>query len=242
MPLGVVVPRTIEEAERAIGIAGRRASAVTARGGGTSQAGQTVNQSLDRRLLEASHPHPRSRRRPAAACVVEPGIVLDELNRALKPHGLVVSGRYLDRLARHDRRHGRQQLLRRPLAALRQHPRERDRRSTPCWPTARRRISAGGGRSLRPAGEFAAAAAGARTARDRRARGRRDRGAVSQGAAPRRRLQSRRAACRDSNDVNLAHILVGSEGTLAFSTAIELKLSPLLGTPRGRRLPFRQLP
>ena len=29
--------------------------------------------------------------------------------------------------------------------------------------------------------------------------------------------------------VNLAHLLVGSEGTLAFSTAIELKLSPLLG-------------
>ena len=31
------------------------------------------------------------------------------------------------------------------------------------------------------------------------------------------------------NAVNLAHILVGSEGTLAFSTRIELKLSPLLG-------------
>ena len=32
-----------------------------------------------------------------------------------------------------------------------------------------------------------------------------------------------------NNDVNLAHILVGSEGTLGFSTRIELKLSPLLG-------------
>src|SRR5262249_52411948 len=32
------------------------------------------------------------------------------------------------------------------------------------------------------------------------------------------------------NDINLAHILVGSEGTLAFSTRIELKLSPLLGS------------
>src|SRR5262249_57966203 len=31
------------------------------------------------------------------------------------------------------------------------------------------------------------------------------------------------------NDVNLAHILVGSEGTLGFSNRIELKLSPLLG-------------
>src|SRR6202007_128253 len=31
------------------------------------------------------------------------------------------------------------------------------------------------------------------------------------------------------NDLNLAHILVGSEGTLAFTTPIELKLSPLIG-------------
>jgi FAD/FMN-containing dehydrogenase/Fe-S oxidoreductase len=31
------------------------------------------------------------------------------------------------------------------------------------------------------------------------------------------------------NDINLAHLLVGSEGTLAFSTGIELKLSPQLG-------------
>src|SRR5207248_1659951 len=31
------------------------------------------------------------------------------------------------------------------------------------------------------------------------------------------------------NDINLAHLLVGSEGTLAFSTGVELKLSPLLG-------------
>src|SRR5262249_58545999 len=29
--------------------------------------------------------------------------------------------------------------------------------------------------------------------------------------------------------LNLAHLLVGSEGTLAFSTRIELKLAPLLG-------------
>src|SRR5581483_5557255 len=31
------------------------------------------------------------------------------------------------------------------------------------------------------------------------------------------------------NDPNLAHILIGSEGTLGFTTQVELKLSPLLG-------------
>ena len=31
------------------------------------------------------------------------------------------------------------------------------------------------------------------------------------------------------NDLNLAHILVGSEGTLAFTTKVELKLWPTLG-------------
>src|SRR5262249_56510935 len=31
------------------------------------------------------------------------------------------------------------------------------------------------------------------------------------------------------NDLNLAHILVGSEGTLGFSTRIELKRGPVLG-------------
>src|SRR5262245_27699636 len=43
MPLGVVVPRTIEEAYRAIEIARAERVSVTPRGGGTSQAGQTVN-------------------------------------------------------------------------------------------------------------------------------------------------------------------------------------------------------
>src|SRR5215467_138254 len=46
MPLGVVVPRSIDEAYRAIEIARAEHVSVTPRGGGTSQAGQTVNSSL----------------------------------------------------------------------------------------------------------------------------------------------------------------------------------------------------
>ena len=42
-------------------------------------------------------------------------------------------------------------------------------------------------------------------------------------------LDALRRRAASPTEVNLAHLLVGSEGTLAFSTAIELKLVPLLG-------------
>ena len=87
MPVGVVAPRTIEEADRAIAIARSERVTVLPRGGGTSQAGQTVGESLVvdcskylTRILDLDVKHRR--------VTVEPGIVLDELNRQLKAHGL----------------------------------------------------------------------------------------------------------------------------------------------------------
>src|ERR1700689_4639722 len=87
MPLGVVTPRTIEEAERAIGICRAEGIPVTPRGGGTSQAGQTINESL---IVDCSHylDSVVEFDAPGRRCVVESGIVVDELNRALKPSGL----------------------------------------------------------------------------------------------------------------------------------------------------------
>src|SRR6202167_1882949 len=87
MPLGVVTPSTIGEAERAIGVCRAEDVPVTPRGGGTSQAGQTVNEAL---VIDCSRHLNRIVELDAAErrCVVEPGIVLDELNRALKPTGL----------------------------------------------------------------------------------------------------------------------------------------------------------
>ncbi len=86
-PVGVVAPRTIEEAERAIGIARAEGVTVLARGGGTSQSGQTVGQSL---VVDCSKYLTRvlDLDIKRARCTVEPGIVLDDLNRQLKPHGL----------------------------------------------------------------------------------------------------------------------------------------------------------
>src|ERR1700726_3892480 len=87
MPLGVVVPRTMDEALRALGIARDDGRIVTPRGGGTSQCGQTVNDGI---VIDFS----KYLNRIVAldvenrSCVVEPGIVLDDLNRQLKKHGL----------------------------------------------------------------------------------------------------------------------------------------------------------
>src|ERR1700726_4866132 len=46
MPLGVVTPRTMAQAERTLAICRAEGVPVTPRGGGTSQAGQTVNATL----------------------------------------------------------------------------------------------------------------------------------------------------------------------------------------------------
>ncbi len=87
VPEGVVVPRTMDEALRALTIARDAGRIVTPRGGGTSQCGQTVNHGVvidfSRHLNKILSLDVENR-----TCVVEPGIVLDDLNRQLRKHGL----------------------------------------------------------------------------------------------------------------------------------------------------------
>src|ERR1700756_3047053 len=87
MPAGVVVPHSIDEALRAMAIARDDGRIVTPRGGGTSQCGQTVNDGI---VIDLSKHLNRilSLDVEKATCVVEPGIVLDDLNRQLRKHGL----------------------------------------------------------------------------------------------------------------------------------------------------------
>src|SRR5438128_7686280 len=87
VPAGVVVPRTMDEALRALAIARDDGRLVTARGGGTSQCGQTVNEGI---VVDFSKHLNRilSLDVENRTCLVEPGIVLDDLNRQLKKHGL----------------------------------------------------------------------------------------------------------------------------------------------------------
>src|ERR1700710_3232354 len=87
MPAGVVIPRTMDEALRALAVCRDGGRIVTPRGGGTSQCGQTVNHGI---VIDFSKHLNRiiSLDVENRSCVVEPGIVLDDLNRQLRKHGL----------------------------------------------------------------------------------------------------------------------------------------------------------
>jgi len=86
-PIGVVVPRNEQDIVRAIQIASDEGVPVLPRGGGTSQIGQTVGTALvidtSKYLNQVREFDPESR-----SICVEPGMVLDQLNNHLKPHGL----------------------------------------------------------------------------------------------------------------------------------------------------------
>ena len=86
-PVGVVVPRSIEAARVAIEITAMHGVPVLPRGGGTSQCGQTVGAAL---VIDSSKHCNRllSVDVGARRAVVEPGMVLDHLNAALKSHNL----------------------------------------------------------------------------------------------------------------------------------------------------------
>ncbi|MBM3375572.1 MAG: FAD-binding oxidoreductase [Betaproteobacteria bacterium] len=87
MPLAVAVPKTRADLRIALDVARDAKIPVLPRGAGTSQCGQTVGQALvldtSRYLRDVLAFDPQARR-----VKVEPGMVLDHLNAFLKPHGL----------------------------------------------------------------------------------------------------------------------------------------------------------
>jgi FAD/FMN-containing dehydrogenase/Fe-S oxidoreductase len=86
-PLGVVVPRDEDDLVSALQIAADEGVPVLARGGGTSQCGQTVGEALvldcSKYLTEIVALDVAGRR-----ALVQPGLVLDALNARLRPEGL----------------------------------------------------------------------------------------------------------------------------------------------------------
>ena len=208
------------------------------RGGGTSQSGQTVNHSL---VIDCSKYLNRILDLDVAGrrCVVEPGIVLDELNRQLKAHGLwfpvdisTASRATIGGMAGNNScgarslRYGvtRDNVLsidavladgtRGAFRSGGRRPAGSAGRTRRCGRSPRICWPSGCGNPTRSRHAFPrCSAASAAT--------------ISMRSLPTRRSH------------NLAHILVGSEGTLGFSTQIELKLWPLLGRRAVGRLPFR---
>jgi len=86
-PIGVVLPRHRQDVICALQIAADEGIPVLPRGGGTSQIGQTVGTAL---VMDTTRYLDQVGEFDAAArsIWVEPGLVLDQLNRWLKPHGL----------------------------------------------------------------------------------------------------------------------------------------------------------
>jgi FAD/FMN-containing dehydrogenase/Fe-S oxidoreductase len=87
MPIGVVVPRTEEDAVCVLQIAAEAGVPVLPRGAGTSQCGQTVGEALiidHSKYLNGVIEFDAN----ARTVCVQPGIVLDELNRYLRPQRL----------------------------------------------------------------------------------------------------------------------------------------------------------
>jgi FAD/FMN-containing dehydrogenase/Fe-S oxidoreductase len=227
MPQAVVVPKTVDAALSALSVARHHKIPVTARGGGTSQCGQTINTGM---ILDASKHLDRilDLDLKSATCIVEPGIILDTLNRKLKKHGLwfpvdisTASRATIGGMAGNNSCGGRS--LR--YGTMRDNVRSIEATlpdgtnthfgsmpaalnvpaaDTPHWALMQELF-----------------ALGAREADEVRAKF----------PAVQRRVGGYNldALIPNSAGHNASHILVGSEGTLAFSRALELQLWPLIG-------------
>ncbi|HEY8200665.1 MAG TPA: FAD-binding oxidoreductase, partial [Actinomycetota bacterium] len=87
VPIGAVVPATTDDVVAAVEVCRRHGAPVLARGGGTSLAGQCVNEAVvvdtTKRLDRILELRPED-----ATARVQPGVVLDDLRRAAARHGL----------------------------------------------------------------------------------------------------------------------------------------------------------
>ena len=87
IPAGVVIPQSREDVINTVAACSEHEISITARGGGTSQAGQAIGKGIQldyskylNRIIKLDIEN--------RTVEVEPGIVLDELNFQLAPHGL----------------------------------------------------------------------------------------------------------------------------------------------------------
>jgi FAD/FMN-containing dehydrogenase/Fe-S oxidoreductase len=235
-PVGVVVPRDGDDVATALAIARDAGVSVLSRGGGTSQCGQTVGPSL---VLDCSKYMNGILSVDAAnrRAVVQPGLVLDRLNKALRKDGLsfpvdvsTSSRATLGGMAANNScgsrslRYGNMVHNVRAIDAILADGTSAHFGETP--------------------GNFGDDAAMPERASDlvRRMRALHRREADEINARiPKllRKVGGYNIDMIDDAGHNMAHLLVGSEGTLAFFNAIELDLQPI---PRNRVLGICHFP
>ncbi|MGI9400397.1 MAG: FAD-linked oxidase C-terminal domain-containing protein, partial [Rhizobiaceae bacterium] len=220
-PIGVVAPKSEDDIAAVIDLAREQSLPILARGGGTSQSGQTVNEAIvldNTKYFDQVIKLDIENRR----CLVQPGIVLDELNRLLKPHGLwfpvdvsTASRATIGGMAGNNSCGGkslRYGLMRDNVTAVEAILADGEKRWFEKVRAPAAKISDTLTKKLLALGKRNAAEIDARFPKVLRRVGGYNIDALVPGNAPN----------------NLAELLVGSEGTLAYSTAIELKLSPLI--------------
>ncbi len=219
IPDAVVIPRSTEDVQAVMSIARDEGCSVLPRGAGTSQCGQTVNQGvvLDNtkhlnRILDVD-----AEKRIAR---VQPGVVLDQLNQALKQHGLwfpvdpsTASRCTLGGMAANNSSGGkslRYGIMRDNVRAI--------------------NAIMVDGTEARFSADTAASGDYADLVGDMRALGRREAAEIdARFPKVQRRVGGYNIDALIGNDINMSHLLVGSEGTLAYFTELELSLAQLPG-------------
>ncbi len=231
-PIGVVVPKTREDVLRVIEIAAARGLPVLPRGGGTSQCGQTVGEAIvvdvSKHLTGVLAFAPEARR-----ITVEPGMVLDQLNAYLQPHDLMfpvdistASRATIGGMAGNNScgaRSIRYGTMRDNVAAI------------------DAVLADGTSHYFGILEDGAANGAPKALTAELLALGRREAEEIkSRFPQVMRRVGGYNIdALLGDQPINLSHLLVGSEGTLGFSTAIELALVPI---PKHKVLGICQFP
>jgi FAD/FMN-containing dehydrogenase/Fe-S oxidoreductase len=231
-PVGVLVPKSIDDVLKAIAICRELNVPLLPRGAGTSQCGQTVGAALvidNSKYLNQVLAFDKER----MTVTVQPGMVLDHLNAWLKPHGVwfpvdvsTAAQCTLGGMAGNNSCGSRSIAYGNMVHNV-------QAISAILADGVRADFSEENAMLERHAGDCRMG----QLVRGLRAIGERERAEVEQ-QVPRvmRRVggynidiyhpQSERPYTNDGS-VNLAHMLVGSEGTLAYTEAITLKLSPL---------------
>ncbi|MGO9831614.1 MAG: FAD-binding and (Fe-S)-binding domain-containing protein [Myxococcaceae bacterium] len=221
-PLGVVVPRDVADVEATLALCREAGVAVLPRGGGTSQCGQTVAEAV---VLDTSKYLRAIVSVDVAARTVrvQPGLVLEQLNRQLKPQGLffpidpsTANRATLGGMAGNNSSGAR---------SIKYGNMVHNVRSIDA-------VLADGSRAR--FGRLPAGLEGLPPGRYRELAGRLQQLGRSEASEIAERFPKvlRRVGGYNLDallepEPNLAHLLVGSEGTLAFFTELELELAPL---------------